>query len=139
VKRELVNLPAGMQGIGTGRARPALSFFLGMMPMMISRDAMPARPFTAVMSVGGPGGGDWSIRLADGACTVREARDGTANIAMTYRDAATFLATARGVQNPMVAMLTGKLRVRGLRNMGTFGKVFAEPKPDQVLEPLFAN
>src|SRR6266487_3939950 len=25
----------------------ALSFFLGMMPMMISRDTMPARPFTA--------------------------------------------------------------------------------------------
>jgi len=36
-------------------------------------------------------------------------------------------------------MLTGKLRVRGLRNMGTFGKVFAEPKSDQVLEPLFVN
>ena len=120
-------------------AHAALSFFLGMLPMMISRDKLRARPFIAVMSVGGSGGGDWSVRIADGARTVSEARDGAADIAMTCRDPETFLATARGIQNPMVAMLTGKLRVRGIRNMGTFGKVFAPPTPDQVLEPLFAS
>lgn len=117
----------------------ALSFFLGMMPMMISRDKLPARPFTAVMRVGGPGGGDWTIRVADGACTVREARADLADLTMTYRDAVTFLATAKNAQNPMLAMLIGKIRVQGFRNVGTFGKLFAEPKPDQVLEPLFAS
>jgi hypothetical protein len=117
----------------------ALSFFLGMMPMMISRDTMPARPFTAVMSVGGSGGGDWTVRIADGACCVVEQRAADADIVMTHRDADTFLATMRGMQNPMLAMLTGKIRVQGFRNIGTFGKLFAEPKPDQVLEPLFAS
>jgi hypothetical protein len=62
-----------------------------------------------------------------------------ADLTMLYRDGDTFLAIAKNVQNPMLAMLTGKLRVQGLRNMGTFGKLFAEPKPDQVLEPLFAS
>jgi len=36
-------------------------------------------------------------------------------------------------------MLTGKIKVQGFRNMGTFGKLFAEPKPDQVLEPVFGT
>jgi hypothetical protein len=117
----------------------ALSFFLSMMPMMVSRDNLPTRPFTAVMSVGGAGGGDWIIRVADGACRVAEGRAGTADLTMTYRDGDTFLAIAKNVQNPMLAMLTGKLRVQGFRNMGTFGKLFAEPKPDQVLEPLFVS
>ncbi|HEX5690451.1 MAG TPA: DinB family protein [Roseiflexaceae bacterium] len=117
----------------------SLGFFLGLLPMMISRDKMPARPFTAVMSVGGPGGGDWSVYIANGACTVSEARDGAADIVMTYRDDETFLTTMRRMQNPMIAMLTGKIRVKGFRNMGTFGKLFAEPKPDQLLEPVFAS
>src|SRR6266545_7179959 len=117
----------------------ALSFFLSMMPMMVSRDNMPARPFTALMSVGGAGGGDWTIRVADGVCYVTEGCAGAADLTMTYRDADTFLATAKNVQNPMLAMLTGKIRVQGFRNMGTVGKLFAEPKPDQVLEPLFAS
>jgi hypothetical protein len=91
------------------------------------------------MSVGGAGGGDWTIRVADGVCYVTEGCAGAADLTMTYRDADTFLATAKNVQNPMLAMLTGKLHVQGFRNMGTFGKLFAEPKPDQVLEPLFAS
>ena len=117
----------------------SLGFFLGMLPMMISRAAMPARPFTVVMTVGSAGGGDWTVRIANGACTVSEERDDAADIIMTYRDAETFVTTMRGMQNPMIAMLTGKIRVRGFRNMGTFGKLFAEPKPDQVLEPVFGT
>jgi hypothetical protein len=117
----------------------ALSFFLSMMPMMASRDNMPARPFTALVSVGGAGGGDWTICVADGVCYVTEGCAGAVDLTMTYHDADTFLATAKNVQNPMLAMLTGKLHVQGFRNMGTFGKLFAEPKPDQVLEPLFPS
>jgi hypothetical protein len=117
----------------------SLGFFLGMLPMMISRDAMPARPFTAVMSIGGPGGGDWTVRIADGACTVAEWQNDHADIVMTHRDAETFVTTMRGMQSPLIAMLTGKIRVQGFRNMGTFGKLFAEPKPDQVLEPVFST
>jgi hypothetical protein len=117
----------------------SLGFFLSMLPMMISRGAMPVRPFTVVMSIGGPGGGDWTVRITNGACTVSEERDDAAAIIMTYRNAETFVTTMRGMQNPMIAMFTGKIRVRGFRNMGTFGKLFAEPKPDQVLEPVFAT
>ncbi len=40
------------------------------------------------------------------------------------------------MHNPMVAMLTGKIKVQGIRHMGTFGKLFPEPGPDQPMEPL---
>ena len=116
----------------------SLGFFLGLLPMMISRDKMPAKPFTAVMSIGGPGGGDWTARIADGTCKVTEQRSANADIVMTHRDAETFLTIMRGMQNPMLTMLAGKIKVQGFRNMGTFGKLFAEPKPDQVLEPVFS-
>jgi hypothetical protein len=121
-----------------GIVHTSLDFFLGMLPMMISRDAMPTRPFTAVMSIGGPGGGDWTVRIEDGFCTVTERRVDQADIVMTHRDAETFVTTMRGMQSPLIAMLMGKIRVRGFRNMGTFGKLFTEPKPDQVLEPVFS-
>jgi hypothetical protein len=35
----------------------------------------------------------------------------------------------------MVAMLTRKINVRGIRHLGTFGKLFAEPRLDTVIEP----
>ncbi len=37
------------------------------------------------------------------------------------------------VFNPMVAMLTRMVRVKGMRNMRRFGKLLPEPKPDQLL------
>jgi hypothetical protein len=117
----------------------SLGFFLAMLPMMISRDKIPARPFITVMSIGGPGGGNWTVRIANATCTVAEERADTADMVMTYRDAETFVTTMRGMQNPMLAMLTGKIRVRGFRNMGTFGTLFAEPKPDQILEPVLGT
>jgi len=110
-------------------AHAALSFFLGMLPMMISRDKLPARPFIAVMSVGGSGGGDWSVRIADGACTVSEARDGVADIAMTYRDPETLPATARRIQNPMVAMLTGSFACGGCATWERLAKCSPRPRP----------
>jgi len=116
----------------------SLGFFLGLLPMMISPEKMTAKPFTAIMCIGGPGGGDWTACIANGTCTVTEQRSANADIIMTHRDAETFVTTMRGMQNPMLAMLTGKIKVQGFRNMGTFGKLFAEPKPDQVLEPVFA-
>jgi hypothetical protein len=30
-------------------------------------------------------------------------------------------------------MLTGQIKVRGMWKMGTFGKLFAPPKPDQII------
>jgi hypothetical protein len=39
-----------------------------------------------------------------------------------------------GIQNPVLAMLTGNIKVRGLGSMGTFGKLFHPPTPNQTLD-----
>ena len=38
-----------------------------------------------------------------------------------------------GARLPPLLMLTGKMKVKGLMKMGTFGKLFPEPKPDQII------
>ena len=37
------------------------------------------------------------------------------------------------MHNPMLALLTRKMKVKGLRKMGSFQKLFPELKPDQVI------
>jgi hypothetical protein len=37
------------------------------------------------------------------------------------------------LRNPLVLMLTGKTRVKGLSKMGMFGKLFPEPELDAPL------
>jgi putative sterol carrier protein len=39
----------------------------------------------------------------------------------------------RQAVNPMVAMLTGKMRVKGFTKMGKMRKLFPPPSPDQEL------
>jgi hypothetical protein len=114
-----------------------LSFFLSMMPMLVNAEQAKA-PFTATLNIGGAGGGNWTVRVGNGTCTVSEEYAVSADMIMSHRDAETFLSTMRGMQNPMAAMLTGKIKVQGFYKMGVFGKLFAEPKPDRVLKPIFA-
>jgi putative sterol carrier protein len=70
----------------------------------------------------------------DGRCTVTEERAEDADVILT-QSPETFIRTLNGMINPMIALLTRKLKIRGFRKMGTFGKLFAEPKPDTVIEP----
>jgi hypothetical protein len=115
-----------------------LGMFMGMMSMIMNTAQATGKTFTAHMCVNGPGGGDWTIRLINGVCRVSEERPAQADLRMTYRDADTFVKMMRKIANPMWLMLSGQVKVQGFGAMGTFGKLFAEPKPDQLLQPLAA-
>jgi putative sterol carrier protein len=115
-----------------------LSFFLGMMPMMVNAEQAKETSLLASLNIGGAGGGQWLVNVANGTCKVTEEQVAKADLVMSYRDAETFLATMRGMQNPMFAMLTGKIKIQGFQKMGLFGKLFAEPKPNQVLQSFAA-
>jgi putative sterol carrier protein len=116
----------------------SLGFFLGMMPMVVNLEQTQQVDLTATISIGGAGGGEWTVRVGNDACKVTEERAAQADLVMNYRDAESFLTTMRGMQNPMVAMFTGKLKIRGFQKIGLFGKLFAEPKPNRVLQPIAA-
>ena len=79
------------------------------------------------MDFTGPGGGPYTLRVAGGACRVIKVRAESADIVLRQRPD-TFVKTAFGIQDPMLAMLTGKMKVRGLRKMGTFAKLFPPPR-----------
>ncbi len=110
----------------------ALGFYVGLFPVMLDRGQAAGRSFTAVIDLTGPGGGAWTVRVADGQCQVSEGRAARADLVMT-QSIETFLKTLTHMHNPMVAMLTGKVKVKGWRRLGTFAKLFPPPKPHTVL------
>jgi hypothetical protein len=104
----------------------SLGFYLGLMERFLDRERAANVRFTAVMEFTGPGGGAWSIRVADGTCRVTEGRAEHADLVMT-QGPETFVAVTAGIRNPMLLMLTGKIKVKGFRGLGTFGKLFPQP------------
>jgi hypothetical protein len=111
----------------------SLGFYLGLMERFLDRERAANRRFTAVMEFTGSGGGAWSIQVEDGICRVTEGRAERADLVMT-QSPETFVATFAGIRNPMLLMLTGKLRIKGFRTLGTFGKIFPQPSanPDRT-------
>jgi putative sterol carrier protein len=99
----------------------------------LCRPERASRRFTVQFEFTGPGGGCWTIRVADGAC--RLAEEAADRPDLTFRMSAdTFnLAMIRRAVNPAVAMLTGRVRVRGLSKMPTFVRLFPQPAPDRPI------
>lgn len=62
--------------------------------------------------VSGPRGGDFVVRIADGACTVTEGRDDEATSRVETSDD-TWLGIVDGSVNPMTSFMTGKIKIKG--------------------------
>ena len=108
--------------------------YVRLMGLMLDRQAAArVGAFTMVMEMPGHGGGAWTLRVADGACRVTEERAARADLVMTM-STDTFMAMFKKVSNPMLLMLTRKIRVRGFSRMGTFGKLFPQPKLDAPMK-----
>jgi hypothetical protein len=110
------------------------TMFCDFMPNFVDRELAEKTPLTAVMSVKGAGGGHWTLRVNEGRCQASVGQASDADLVMTYANSDAFARMMLGLQNPMLLMLTGKIRVKGFGKMGTFGKLFSPPKPDQVLQ-----
>jgi hypothetical protein len=91
------------------------------------------RPLTVEFQMTGPGGGSWTMRIADGACVLAEGAVERPDLAFRMTPDVFNLAMIRRAINPMVAMLTGKVRIRGLTRMPRFQRLFPQPDPDQPL------
>jgi hypothetical protein len=110
-----------------------LAFYMSIFAGFADREQAKKVNFTGVMDITGPGGAAWAIQVAHGTCCVSEERPAHADLVMT-QSPETFVKTLAEMHNPMVAMLTGKIKVRGFRNLGTFGKLFHPPALDQPLD-----
>lgn len=111
----------------------ALDGFMRHFPMGITNRV--AAPFKARFVITGPGGGAWLMSAHEFACEVVEDASTPADVTMTMTPE-TWCRMWNEMNNPMLLMLTRRIKVKGLTRLGAFGKVFAPPKPDV---PFSAN
>src|SRR5260370_35718934 len=87
------------------------------------------------MELSGPGGGVWTMHVADGICRVSEGRAVHAELVI-IQSPETFVRTRTGIENPTLALWTGKIKVRVSRNLGTFEKLFPITSLDLAPAPV---
>ena len=63
-------------------------------------------------SISGDGGGEWVVRIQDGKCSVTPGNEREVDLSVSA-DAALLHDLVEGRQNPMMAFMLGKLRVKG--------------------------
>jgi putative sterol carrier protein len=105
------------------QTRHALSYFMVAFAQQVDRRQAVQSHLTTVLEFSGPGGGAWTLQVDDGICYVSEGRAASADLVI-IQSPETFVKTRTGIQNPLLALLTGKIRVRGWQYLRTFGKLF---------------
>lgn len=66
---------------------------------------------------------EWTVAIADGACTVERGLHGTADCEVRTKEK-TYVGIAEGTVNPQFAFLTGKVKVTDIVSMMQLMKVF---------------
>jgi epoxyqueuosine reductase QueG/putative sterol carrier protein len=72
--------------------------------------------FTTQFELTGPGGGDWVMRIGDERCDVRPGRAERPDLVIRTR-ATYYLAVHRGDANPVLGLLTRRIRLAGRRRL----------------------
>jgi putative sterol carrier protein len=120
---------------GPEQTHHALSYFMASFVQNMDREQARQTSLTTLMEFSGPGGGVWTLHVADGACRVREGRAARADLVI-IQSPETFVKTRTGIENPTLALWTGKIKVHGLRNLGTFEKLFPIKSLDFAPAPV---
>lgn len=95
-------------GVTDQRMRPVIQSLFDMMPLVFQADRARNLRLNAVFRLSGPGGGEWSVMIDHGTCTVRP--DTVADADLTFRGTAwNYYRIGQGLVNPAVALLTLKL------------------------------
>lgn len=99
----------------------------------LCRAEQASRPFSVQFEFTGPGGGCWTMRAGDGACTLAEETAERPDLSFRMSPDTFNLAMVRRAMSPARAMLTGRVRVRGLSKLPRFLRLFPTPRPDQPI------
>ncbi len=109
-----------------------LEFMMEFMSMLAKSENAGFQPFKLVWNFEGPGGGAWTLSVADGKCGLEAGRASDPDVVMTTTFAS-FEKMTRKMSNPMWMMLTRQIKMKGFLKMRKMSKIFAEPGPDDVL------
>lgn len=112
-----------------------LSGIMDLIQIGMNKDAVATTKMTFGMNFSGPGGGSWTIGVNEGDVTVEEKQASNPDFEMTQRPE-TFEAMLVRAINPLWAMVTGKIKVKGIRNIPGFFKLLSPPPLTEVIEPV---
>lgn len=111
----------------------AIGVNLGYRPLFCVADESTA-PFAARWSIRGHGGGDWVIRIHDGACEVIEDAPDDADLTLTFEDVDAFASMNFAVTPPPALIEQGSLEVSNPAAMARLAELIPPPTPDTVFE-----
>ena len=97
------------------------------------RPEVAKNPFTIGWEFTGPAASSWTMRVAEGACTLAEGRAENPNLRLTMSPETFNIVMIRQAKNPMLAMLRGEMKVKGFSKMGMMKKLFV-PDPDKEIK-----
>lgn len=86
--------------------------FFEEVPSRVSSDKVQGMNAVFQFNVTGDGGGEWNVKVADGAAQVAQGAAEAPSITLTASDA-DFLNIVKGELNGQTAFLTGKLKIQG--------------------------
>jgi hypothetical protein len=101
----------------------ALSDLMSFFPLRLNRVQAEQTRFTMSMVFSGSGGGSWTVRVADGACTVSEGQAAHADMVLS-QSPESFMKTCLELHDPMVAMRSGEITVQGMDHLRIFAALF---------------
>jgi putative sterol carrier protein len=97
--------------------------FLEKLPSKVQKDAIEGLETTFHFNLEGDGGGQITLALRNGELVTSSGLDGEADCVINSQ-ASDFLKVVTGELNPMMAILTGKLKISNQGEMLKYAKIF---------------
>ena len=112
----------------------ASGFLQEFLPAFVNREKAKEARLTLVIELTGPGGGAWTLWVADGKCRVSEERAADADLVISQSPETAEL-VRQGKIDFGEAMQSGAIQVQGAEHLATFGELFPEPSLDTEFPP----
>jgi putative sterol carrier protein len=96
--------------------------FIHTLPTKVNPSAIEGMTTCFHFQLSGEGGGDVTVEIADGKCTVHDGLVGEANCNVKASDE-TFMGLIKGTVNPMMAMMSGKIKISNTGEMLKYAKI----------------
>jgi len=97
--------------------------FFESLPGKVNADAVKDMQTVFHFDLSGEGGGQYTLRLQDGQLSIEEGLQGDAKC-VVRSSAEDFMALVTGKLNPMMAMMTGKVKISNPSEMVKYAKLF---------------
>lgn len=113
----------------------ALSSMIRSLKPLLNDRLAQGTNLTTALRLTEAGGGVWTIRVANGDCTITEGTPRHADLTLTLAPE-TFIEILSEMRSPLMALLTGRIQAHPWQCLPGFLKLFPRPHPDQTLKPV---